>query len=275
MPAVQLSQLKNQIDLLGGQFSRPPEFCRAVIDLFNLYADLTYKAGDSVEQPLLIPTYRVPQLVIRQLELAAASWVNNDPISALQNADFLWDVDALEAKTFAAYLMGHVSTQAYGPIIQRIQGWCSSSSERLLNEAILAKGSYQIRKESSAVWLETINEWFSANTPSSLALGLSAMITTLEDPRFENIPAVYKLLSQYLPNIPDAMQNDLQKVVVVLVQRAPAETSYYLKQLLTTQNTPLLTRVIRLNLPAFPPTVNASMKSALSNSKRPSEKSID
>src|SRR3989304_215281 len=104
MPAIQLARLKIQSAQLSEDFVRPDKFVRGLRDLLELYADRTRRSGQFGEPAPLLPAFKVPAPVLRQVLKDLAPMATGDPQGGLALCEALWAEPFLEFRLLAAYL---------------------------------------------------------------------------------------------------------------------------------------------------------------------------
>ena len=258
MPAIQHNRLKAQLDQLAWLYTRPAEFCRSLNDLLERCADPTYRPGQAIAAPALTPAYRIPPLVMRQMEIALTGWGEQNPDAALATIEALWSQTYLEPRLLAAFALGQLPVQPPDPILSRLRSWIPQEGEPALQTALLERGSLRMRREMPNPWLALLNDWII--NPPTQSLALRAFPPLARDPEFINLPAVYSLLGQVLPQSLPELHNDLVNALLALFQRAPGETSYLLRQTLASHPTTNLQRLTRRLLPDLPPNTQSSLR---------------
>lgn len=271
MPAVQLNLLKDQIQQLVGKFSQPADFRLALIELLNLYSDRTYKAGDTVRQPLLTPVYRPPALVLRQVEMALVACARQSPETALRVSVELWQSEFLEPRLLAAFLLGQIPVPPQQPIIDRLQTFCQSGPERILLEAVIDEGSYLLRQKASDAWLQAIHTWLSSGDPVLQISAIMALKSLVTDERFTNLPAVYAQINDQIAHIPNQLSDEVQGLIIALAQRSTQETAHFLRQMVTTQKSAFVVRLVRRCIPDLPASIQANVRAAVPTDVKPTD----
>lgn len=267
MSAVQLNVLRDEINRLSGDFANPDSFSRQVLNLLTKYADLTYKPGVSVQQPLILPSLRPANLVIRQLESRLLNLAQQNPNYALSAAACLWQLEYVETRLLAAFLLGQIPLPPHDPLISLLDEWCHSGQERLLLQQIISRASNQLCQQNPEIWLQTIRQWLSAGNNTDITIGLMALISLIEHDKFSNLPSVYKVIADGLLYIPEINYPDLQTIMIRLEKRSPIETTHFIRQLIATHQNPQIFRFIRRLLPSFSPEVQSNLRSALTTAR--------
>ncbi|MEA4906870.1 MAG: DNA alkylation repair protein [Anaerolineaceae bacterium] len=265
MPAVQIPRLKAQISQLIWRFTRPEEFRAELKQLFELYADRTYRPGQTVQALKHAPAYHVPILVMRQLELDLAAPCQENPEAALSVADSIWAEEYLELRQVAAFLLGQVPLDPPERILERLRSWCQPAENRLVLEAALQSGSYRLRKEQPARWLALAGEWLWDQSSPYRSMGLKALLPLVKDRQNQNLPPIFQMIGPLVQSPTTALQSDLAEVLEELAKRSPVETAYFLRQILSLSQHPETLRLVRRTLPALTPQAQASLRSAMKN----------
>jgi len=262
MPAIHPARMKIQVAQLGEKIRQPEVFVRALHDLLDFYADRTYRPGQSGEPPPLLATYKTPPPVFRQIVRETAAHAAADPPAGLALVDALWAEPTIEFRLLAIALIGKIPPTPPEPVLARIQSWIASTPENHLLDAILKQSLVQIRRESPKIYYQMIDEWLKADELYPRQTGLRAMVPLLADPKFENLPAVFRLLTPLIREPASALRLDLVAVLRTLVQHFPQEAGYILRQNLSDDH-PDTVWLARQVLKDFPDEIQASLREAL------------
>ena len=90
MPAIELSKLTKEIELLLRLWEQPDPLLARLTDLLEYYADHLYQPGEQIRTTPTLPVYRVPPIVLRQLERSFTHAASDQPQPGLALADALW-----------------------------------------------------------------------------------------------------------------------------------------------------------------------------------------
>jgi hypothetical protein len=265
MPAVSLNRLKNQIAGLAWKFTSPDDFRRAVRDLFELYADRAYRAGEVVQAERKALAYHSPPLVLRQLELELGQHIQENPEAALSAADALWQDEYLELRLVAAFLLGQAPVDNPQPVLRRLNDWCQAKEDRQALDGLLNRGSERLRREQPERWFELIQDWVNQGRPQYDSMALRALLPAIRDRQFENIPPIYQVIGPLLSASTAAVQSNLFEVLKALARRSPVETAYFLRQAVSLNPNPAVLRSVRRALPAFPENIGEGLRAVLKN----------
>ncbi|HWQ05454.1 MAG TPA: DNA alkylation repair protein [Longilinea sp.] len=263
MPAVQLVRLKKQIEDLSGLFAQPEDFLARLRFIFEQYGDLTYHAGQATKPVSLLPTYRAPAMLMKQLEINLAPLCAARPLEALTIIDLLWQEEFLEPRQLACSLLGQTALTPFQAIINRLESWPKDTQDTNLIDALFSAGSERLRREVPNRWLDVLRDWMGTSDLPLHKNALIALLPFILDREFENLPVVYNLITPSLQQDSADLPSELQKVLAGLARRSPIETGYFLRQILATNNETSLQRLVRRCLPSFPLETQIRLKAAL------------
>lgn len=263
MPAVSLTRLNKQVASLVDLFGQPAEFTSALRSIFEQYSDLTYRAGQGIKAPSLLPSYHMPALVMKTLELNLATLSASQPQNCLEIADRLWADRYLEMRQFACILLGQAALAPLQPVLNRLENWSATSDDYNLVTFLLDRGSQRMRREAPNRWLDVLRDWMNSPNQALRHNGLTALLPLIQDRTYENLPAIFNLVTPALQQDANDLSAELQKALTMMARRSPMETGYFLRQITATTDDPALRRLIRRCLPAFPPETQTRLKTAL------------
>jgi hypothetical protein len=263
MPAIQLARLRQQAAHLADLFDRPDQFCRALKDIFELYADRVHRPGQSGEPPPLIPRYNVTAPLIRHLYIELIPAANSNASHTLTLCDRLWEDPFLESRLLAASILGQAPLQSPDAILNRIERWAISSAEKLILDTLVQNGLARLRLEQPSALLQRAESWLDSGDPTLQKLGLSALIPLIADDSFENLPAIFHLLVPFIRKAPHPIKPDILNVLRSLVRRSPQETAYFLRQSLESSENSDTAWLIRQTLTQFPQGTKESLRAAM------------
>lgn len=264
MPAAELMRLRQQINQLILVFHDAALFCQRTRELLELYAQLNYRAGQAVQPQPLLPSYRVPPLVMRQLTLELGKTCQETPQQAIAIVSLLWKEPYLEPRQLSASLLGIIPVQAASDgVIQCLREWAHAQENMRMIAILMEQGTVSLRREMPDRLLGLIEEWMAHPNPAQQAIGVQALISLVNDRAFENLPAVYRLISPGIQSIHPRLQTDLQLAIQALIKRSPTETAFFLRQALSLASGTGTARLVRRCLPAFDAAQQASLRAAL------------
>ncbi len=269
MPAVQLERLKSQIQALSGYYTRPQEFHRQLVLLLEGHADLTFRPSPGGQLlPPAVLSFHVPPLVIQQVERALLREVTADPGAALSLADELWTDAHLEVRLIAASLLGMLPADHLEQSLQRITAWAQPDTDRLFLIDLFGHGTVNLRRLAPQRWIGAISRWISSSDPASQRMGILALQPLVEDRSFENLPAIFKVISPLFQEYQDLFKNELRSLLIALSRRSANESAYFLRQILNIYSNPALIKLVRQCLPDFPEEARTRLRPFLQSLNR-------
>ena len=243
-------------------FSEPDRFLLELHDLFELYADRTLRTGAIVSPVSVLPTYRVPQPVIRHLELELGSRTRQDNEGGMALADRLWDEGNYESRTLAAYLLGCIPP--YGEeYLERLSGWVVETRDPLLSTKLLSSSLTRMRTESPEEFLILMGKWEQMPHKIMWSSVMVALVPLLEDKNFHNLPSVLNIIQPIIELAPATMHQELSELIRTLYGTSPIEATYFLRQLISTSQKPHTKQNIRRILPSLPETLRTEIREEL------------
>jgi len=151
MPAIDLARLKKQTANLADIFGEPSAFLRELREVLEFYVNRSLRS-QSVAPSSVLPTYRTPVAVLRQIEKELGPVAEQQPILALELADALWDEGWLETKLLAAFLLGRIPPQEER-LLARLTAWTQAVRDPEVRAALLTtscdSGSWLLGRPAS------------------------------------------------------------------------------------------------------------------------------
>jgi len=237
MPAFQLARLKAQIGELIRLFTRPAEFHRELTDMLEFYADHGYRAGEEVQSLSLVSAYRVPPLVMRNLEVSVSEMNRENPHAGLALVEELWKDLYSEPRHLAATLLGKMPPDLKEDVAGRLKSWARPGLQEQYLDLLIVFGGIRLRHEDDRAWLCLLEEWLTDKDPETQKIGLRAAVLTIQDNKYKNIPPLFKLITPPLLECADQLKGSILEVLESLVIRTPSETAYFIRQMATNSNT--------------------------------------
>ena len=263
MPAIQPSRLRQQAAALGDLFNQPLRFRSSLRDLLEFYANHAHRIAQGTAVHTLLPVYEVPPAVIRQVQNELDPLCRADPQASLALADCLWTDPYLEIRLLAIYLLSQAPVDPAGAVYARLTAWISPTLDKTLLEALLSQGAGKLRRSQPEEWWGIIKAWLASQELRTQALGLRALAGMVPDEAFHSLPAVFTAISPFIYPPVTLVQDELLDVLKTLAERSPAETVYFLKQVLSMGPDPRVPRLVRRCLPFFEGEWRASLQAVL------------
>jgi hypothetical protein len=262
MPAIDLARLKSQAARLADSFSNHMAFLRELHELLELYTNRTMRAS-RVAKHLSLPTFHTPAPVLRQIERELTPLANQSPIKGVILAAELWKDASLESRLLAAHLIGMIPPSDAIPLLTRLPDWLTQSSDKAIHHALLTGSFTRIRRENPEAFFLLLEDWLNSPRASLQIWGMQALIPLLNDPNFENLPAVFRILRPSVLAAGPSTQMELQACVAALERISLTETIFYMRELFLSDHSPLFLRTLRRMLPAFSPELQTALRDML------------
>jgi hypothetical protein len=270
MPAIDLARLRKQANRLADFFFVPAEFLQRLHEMLEFYVNRTLRTVENVAPGSNLPTYRTPAVVMKQIEMQLAPKAGANPSEALDLADLLWDEGQLETMLLAAFLLGRIPPQEER-LLARLTAWTSQVRDSDVRVALLTTSLARLRQEAPSQFLNLIREWLHPARPRTWPNGIQALIPLVSAPGFENLPPVLDAIEPIVSAAPAAVQRDLEELILALYKASPAETRFFLRQIIGNPENEMARITLRRILPAFPLELQAELRDLL-RASRPTPK---
>jgi hypothetical protein len=261
MPAVDLARLKKQTAQLADLFDQPAGFLRAHREVLDFYVNHTLRS-QSVAPSSVLPTYRTPTVVLRQIENELGPVAARQPIQALELADALWDEGWLETRLLAAFLLGRIPPQEER-LLARLTAWTQAVRDPEVRAALLTTSLVRLRNETPDLFLVLVNEWLHPKRQRMWSNGIQALVPLISSASFDNLPPIFETIEPVFKAAPAALQFDLQELITALYQASPSETTYFLQQILKGTRSTHPSVALRRMLPELPSELQTSLREIL------------
>ena len=252
MPAIDIARLKMQAAVLVEKFDQPAAFLKGLHEILDVYADRTLRVGVVAAPVSVLPAYRTPPAVLRQIEMELAPLAGTFPEQAMSLTDALWKDGYLETRLLAATLLGRIHPET-PLLLERISAWVTRARDKQLRAALLSVSLTRFRRESPSAFLRLISGWFDPSTTKMWSNAIYALLPLLEDASYDNLPPVYDAVHTVIASAPSSLQNDLVDLIKALYEASPVETTYFLRQTITGFASPEAALTFRRILPSLPP----------------------
>lgn len=265
MPAIDLARLKKQTAQLADIFGEPAVFLRELREILEFYVNRSLRS-QSVAPSSVLPTYRTPVVVLRQIEKELGPVAEKQPILALELADALWDEGWLETRLLAAFLLGRIPPQEER-LLARLTAWTQAVRDPEVRAALLTTSLTRLRKETPDLFLILVREWLHPARQRMWSNGVQALVPLISSPEFDNIPPILEILEPIIKASPAALQFDLQELIIALFEASPDETIYFLQQILKGTKSPLPAAALRRMSSELPQELQVSLRDMLRQTK--------
>jgi hypothetical protein len=265
MPAIDLARLKKQTAQLADIFGEPMAFLRELREILEFYINRSLRS-QSVAPSSVLPTYRTPVVVLRQIEKELGPEAEKQPILALELADALWDEGWLETRLLAAFLLGRIPPQEER-LLARLTAWTQAVRDPEVRAALLTTSLTRLRRETPDLFLVLVKEWLHPARQRMWSNGVQALVPLISSSDFDNIPPILEIVEPIIKASPAALQFDLQELIIALFEASPDETIYFLQQILQGTKSPLPAAALRRMSPELPQELQSSLRDMLRQTK--------
>jgi hypothetical protein len=262
MPAIDLARLKIQAARLAEKFGEPEAFLRALNELLDFYTNRTIRATQ-IAQRLSVPTYRTPRPVLRQIESELVVLAEKQPTEAITLSYVLWEADSLESRLLAAYLLGNLPSAQAISALARLPAWLNQSTDKEIRVALLTNALARLRREKPDAFFNILEGWLGSPQSTLQVWGLQALIPVLQDPQFENLPAVFRILRPAIQAAGPATQLDFQACLAALERVSLTETVAFLREIVRGNPEPMMIRILRRILPGLSQELQEALREIL------------
>jgi hypothetical protein len=265
MPAIDLARLKKQTAQLADVFNEPAMFLRELREILEFYVNRSLRS-QSVAPSSVLPTYRTPVAVLRQIEKEIGPVAEKQPILALELADALWDEGWLETKLIAAFLLGRIPPQEER-LLARLTAWTQAVRDPEVRAALLTTSLTRLRTETPDLFLVLVREWLHPARQRMWSNGVQALVPLISSSSFDNLPPVFEIVEPIIRASPATLQYDLQELIITLYEASPDETTYFLQQILKGAKSPLPAVALRRMSPQLPEELQSSLREMIRETK--------
>jgi hypothetical protein len=261
MPSIDLARLRKQAARLADFFYVPDDFARQLNTVLDAYVNHTRRKAAAVAPGMHLPSHRTPAVVLKQIEqeLTPLATARENAEAALALADRLWDEGSLETRLLAGFLLGRMVPQE-GRLIARISAWAVQAHDSELRSRLLDTSLLRMRKEAPEMFLELLQEWLRPERRRYWRDAIRAAISAVGDPGFVDLPRFLKILEPVVREAPSDIQLELEELILALYKLSPAETAYFVRQVLSTSDDPMTAITFRRMSASLPAGLTAGIR---------------
>ncbi len=248
-------------------FQEPASLVHALHEMLDFYADRTRRPGKTGAPPPLLQAYQVPNPVMRQLWQVIKPRIDEDPQAGLALADALWAEENMECRTLAVQILGRLPVIPPDGVLRRLSSWVMEETDQTLQGLLLTTGAARLRQEDPDQLFRLAKFWLASTDRYIPRLGLQILLPLIDDPNFDNLPRIYRLLRPLTLRFPSEARPNFLQVIKALAKRSPQETVFFLRENLTGGQDSPLTALIRRSLSFFPDEHQASLRESLRSAR--------
>lgn len=252
MAAVNLLQLRKEINALLWKFTDPEAFEKELYELFEKYRSSRNPTGMAILLTMHSTELNVPLIVLRELEVALFNTVNEQPEAALKLSDRLLESETIEVRTIGARILGLTPIAYSSEVFRRIENWTHHDHPAGELRIFIRNAGSLVRRTDAERLLERARVWVQAPDVNEKELGIEVLIYLVEYDDFQNLPAVFVLLESLLRSRLTTLQPEITELVEKLLNRSVIETSYTIRLMLESDDPGVMTvRIARKLLHLF------------------------
>jgi hypothetical protein len=264
MPAINPERLRKQVDSLLAVVSDPVELQKTCVELLDFYADRTRKSDAVGEVNDTNHTFNVPNPLMRALRHGLRARLGEQSASSFPAAAALWEAGYRETRVLASTILGE---QRGKQVPIWAETWAMECDDRIVLMELADQGLVGWRKADPTGFLEKAETWLNSTKKELSLFSLLALQSAVEDPSFEDLPTVFRLLDGATGRYRGAYFHALLQLINALARRSPQEATRFLLDELATGN-PGIKRVIQKTLESFPMRQRQLLERALSGKNR-------
>lgn len=268
MPAVNLLQLRIELNDLLWNFTDPPAFRRTLLDLLEKFAYTAYRSESRTQSVSTRPQLQVSLILLREMDLVLIPAIREQPQAALAICDLLWNDENMDVCLIASRMLGEIPIEHADLVLDRAGEWALQGVRHMTARTLLRNASSLIMRHDPEILLRKVRRWYVDPREEQNFLCLEGMAILVEDNAFENLPAIFTLVEALMGEANMSTQRSLEELFLVLYRRTPNETVYVIRQCLKNDPNPTARRVIRHIIPDFDEKVRKSLQDELRVAER-------
>ena len=272
MPAVNLLQLRIELNDLLWNFTDPPAFRKTLLDLLEKFAYTAYRSESKTQSVSTRPQLQVSLILLREMDLVLIPAIREQPQAALAICDLLWNDENMDVCLIASRMLGEIPIEHADLVLDRAGEWALHGVRHMTARTLLKNASSLIMRHDPEILLRKVRRWYVDPREEQNFLCLEGMAILVEDRSFENLPAIFTIVEALMGEATMAIQKSLEELFLVLYQRTPNETVYVIRQCLKNEPNITAQRVIRHVIPEFSEAVQKSLKDELREAARKNKK---
>ncbi|GAB4578051.1 MAG: hypothetical protein Fur0022_07830 [Anaerolineales bacterium] len=263
MPAINPARLKQETAELTTHFNAPAQFVFQLEKLLDRYADRVRRPGQTGAPAPLLPAYKVAPPVMRQIMLTLTPLAEANASATLALADALWQKNILEMRQIAIRLLGLLPVDNPTPLLARAHSWATAKEDEHILDAFFRIGLINLQRHHPHLFLEIVREWMGSSQIELQTLGAKALLPLAQNPEFDNLPQIFRLLLPRLMDARPVLRGHLAAIIHALAERSPLETAHFLNQVLIVSDNPGLAWITRQVMDLFPEATQERLKETI------------
>ena len=260
MPAIDPERLKKQVDRLLDDVSDPVKFQKGCIELLDFYADRTLKSLAIGEVDETYRAFGAPKPLMRAISFGLLTRLEEQPTASLPAAAALWEAGYRETRALASVILGKQSGE-------NVPGWAETwaleCDDQIALWELANQGLASWRVTDPTTFFERVEIWLGSTEKKLQSFALLVLQSAVEDPSFEDLPTVFRLLDGKTGRFDGVLFHTLNRIINALARRSPPEAARFLMDELT-GGSPGAKRMVRNTMERFPVPQRDLLERALS-----------
>ena len=272
MPAVNLLQLRVELNDLLWNFTDPPAFRKTLLNLLEKFAYTAYRSESKTQSVSTRPQLQVSLILLREMDLMLIPAIRQQPQAAWAICDLLWNDENLDVCLIASRMLGEIPIEHADLVLDRAGEWALAGVRQMTARTLLRNATALIMRNDPEILLRKVRRWYVDPREEQNFLCLEGMAILVEDRSFENLPAIFTLVEALMGEATMRTQRSLEELFLILYQRTPNETVYVIRECLEDEPNVTAQRVIRRLIPSLDQKVQKSLQDSLREVARKNKK---
>ena len=262
MPAIDPARLKSQTRRLSENLGDPAAFIRTLMEILDFYSDLTLRSVQT--KPLsTLPTFKTPKPILRNILRELSNLADKCPQESLTLVNPLWSAGFFETRLLAANLLGMIPPAQSFSKLTHLPEWLEQSTDRVIRQTILSNSLSRLRTENQEAFFLLMEDWLKSSRPAWQNWGYQALIPIIEDPGFENLPSVFRIITPAIEMGSPSTQTDLLECLNALGGVSRGEVSLFLVKILGDKANKKTIQLIRRISPGLPENIQKEVRNRI------------
>jgi hypothetical protein len=264
VPTLRPKQLKREADGVAELIGQPASMMAALVKMLTFYADRTRRAPSTMTAAGAASGFGVARPVIRALETSLTDGLAGRPEQRADVAEALWLAGYAETRALAAELLGQ---GAWPDAARRAETWSRDEPDLQSLRVLATRGLRVWPSQEVDARLSVLSRWLASRSVSLQRLGLLALREQVGKVEQRHLPAYFTALEGLIGGVDGGGRRLLERAVLELVERSPAETARFLLDEVRRHNHgPAYVAFLEQLRPSFPEPQKSEIARALSAS---------
>lgn len=224
MSAINPQRLAAQVEDLLALLDDPQAFCRQCLDLLDSCASRTRKPVTMTNVEETLKVFNVPRPVLRALSTGISRHTQMRSHLAWPAASSLWEAGYRETRLLSSAILGGQQSEE---VAQMAEAFAPDCDDNVALFELADRGLAEWRG-ATAKFLERVDIWLESPRRRLRVFALMAIRAAVEEPEFEDLPTVFRILSGMADSVRGDERRSLYALVCSLAIRSPPETVRFL-----------------------------------------------